>query len=217
MTKKWHVLKKVIDTGLVVIIRTEKINEIKKIAEACITGGAKAIELSYTMQNTSLLIEELVSHFKSEDVSIGAGTVLDSETARIAILSGAQYIVSPYINEQTIKLCNRYQVPCIPGAMTIEEVLKGMEFGGDIIKVFPSEVLGINMIKAIKAPIPQANLMPTGGVTPENVYDWIKAGAIAVGIGGSINKKAENNDFTGITKIVGEYLKRIKEAKSNSV
>ena len=123
------------------------------------------------------VIEALAEKYPNGEMLLGAGTVLDSETARIAILSGAAYIVSPSFNLETAKLCNRYRVPYIPGCMTINEVITAMEAGADIIKIFPADLFGPKIIKDIKGPLPQAKMMPTGGVDVDNVGEWIKAGA----------------------------------------
>jgi 2-dehydro-3-deoxyphosphogluconate aldolase/(4S)-4-hydroxy-2-oxoglutarate aldolase len=145
---------------------------------------------------------------------LGAGTVMDPETARIAILSGAQYVVSPYLNIDTVKLCNRYRIPVMPGAMTIKEVVEGMEAGADIIKIFPGELFGPRIIKAIKGPLPQAQLMPTGGVDLDNVQEWIKAGAAAVGAGSSLTSGAKTGDYASITRKAKEFVAKIKETRN---
>lgn len=146
---------------------------------------------------------------------LGAGTVLDSETARIAILSGANFIVSPGFNLDAAKLCNRYAVPYMPGCVTITEVLTAMEAGADIIKIFPADLFGPTIIKDIKGPLPHAKLMPTGGVDVSNVDKWIKAGAVAVGAGSSLTKGAKTGDYADITKTAKEFIARIKEARGN--
>ena len=138
---------------------------------------------------------------------------MDSETARIAILSGANYIVSPYFNADIVKTANRYRVACMPGAMSIKEVVEGMEAGADIIKVFPGELFGPKVIKAINGPIPYAKIMPTGGVTTENVGEWIKAGAVAVGAGGALTGGAKTGDYASITAKGKEFVAKIKEAR----
>ncbi len=210
MKTKWEVIKKITDSGLVVVVRADDASEAKKITEACLNGGAAAIEITYTVPGTTQVIEELVKEYKNE-ILIGAGTVLDPETARIALLSGAEYVVSPYLNEETLKLCNRYQVPCMPGVMTVEGVVKAMELGADILKVFPGEAYGPNIIKAIKGPLPQASLMPTGGVNLDNVGQWIKAGAVAVGVGGSLTASAKTGDYKSITLLAKQFVEKIKE------
>lgn len=212
MSNKWEVLKKIKDSGLVVVVRANDADEAKKITEACIKGGVAAIEITYTVPGATQVIEELSKEYQNE-IIIGAGTILDSETARIALLSGAEYVVSPYLNEETIKLCNRYQVPCMPGVMTVEGVVKAMELGADILKVFPGEAFGPNIIKAMKGPLPQSSLMPTGGVSLDNVGQWIKAGAVAVGAGGSLTASAKTGDYKTISLLAEQFVQKIKEAR----
>ncbi len=214
MSKKWEILNRLTASGLVVVVRAESADQANRITEACLEGGAAAIEITYTTPDASKVIEQLAKNYKPEDIIIGAGTVLDPETARIAILSGAQYVVSPHLNIQTLKLCNRYQVPCMPGIMTIEGAVEAMENGADIIKVFPGEAFGPKIIKAIKGPLPQANMMPTGGVSADNVGEWIKAGAVAVGAGGQLTAGAKTGDYESITKLAKEFVAKIKEARS---
>jgi len=144
---------------------------------------------------------------------LGAGTVLDPETARIAILAGAQFVVSPSLNPETARLCNRYQIPYMPGAATIREVIEAMECGAVIVKVFPGETLGPAFVKAVKGPLPQASLMPTGGVTLENVGEWIKAGSVAIGVGSNLTAGAKTGDFSSITHLARQFVEKIKEAR----
>jgi 2-dehydro-3-deoxyphosphogluconate aldolase / (4S)-4-hydroxy-2-oxoglutarate aldolase len=212
MSKKWKVIKKITDSGLVVVVRANDSDVAKKITEACLKGGAAAIEITYTVPRASQVIEELAKEYQNE-IIIGAGTVLDPETARIALLSGAEYVVSPHLNLETLKLCNRYQVPCMPGVMTVEGVVKAMEYGADILKVFPGEAFGPHIIKAIKGPLPQTSLMPTGGVRLDNVENWIKAGALAVGAGGSLTVSAKSGDYKTITSLAEQFVQKIKEAR----
>lgn len=199
--------------GLVAVIRAQSKEQALGIFEACLEGGVSAIELTFTVPGAHRIIEELSARYADSPLILGAGTVLDPETARIAILSGARYIVSPCLNEETVRLCNRYQVPVMPGAMTILEVVKAMEAGADIVKMFPGELLGPAMIKAILGPLPQARMMPTGGVSLENVGEWIRAGAVAVGVGGSLTKGAEQGDFARITETAKEFIRRIRDAR----
>ncbi len=201
------------DNGLVAVVRAESAEKAYRIFDACIEGGVAAIEITFTVPGAHKIIEDLASKYSSGDIILGAGTVLDQETARIAILAGAQYIVSPNVNVETIKLCNRYQVPSMPGAMTIKEILEGMEAGADIIKIFPGNLFGPAIIKSVLGPLPQAPMMPTGGVSLETVKDWIEAGAVAVGAGSSLTKGAKTGDYAAITETAREFLKRIKEAR----
>ena len=140
--------------------------------------------------------------------------LLDPETARIAILAGAKFVVSPAVNPNTARLCNRYQIPYMPGAATICEVIEAMECGADIVKVFPGEILGPAFVKAVKGPLPQANLMPTGGVSLENVALWINAGAVAIGVGGNLTAGAKTGDFDSITRLARQFVEKVKGARS---
>ena len=210
---KTQILRKIQDCGVVAVVRAKNGEQAKKVAAACIEAGIAGIEITYTVPGASQVIEELAKAYGGGEIIIGAGTVLDPETARIAILSGAQYIVSPSFNTETVRLCNRYQIASMPGAMTIKEVIDVMESGADVVKVFPGELYGPKIIKAIKGPIPQAPLMPTGGVSLDNVDEWIKAGAVAVGVGGSLTAGAATGDFASITKIGKEFVAKVKEAR----
>ena len=208
------VLTKICDSGVVAVVRAENGEKAKRIADACLEGGAPAIELTFTVPMAHKVIEELALTYQNGEMILGAGTVMDPETARIAILSGAQYVVSPYFNEETVRLCNRYRVPCMPGAMTIKEVVSAMEAGADIVKVFPGEAFGPKILKAIKGPVPQAKLMPTGGVDVNNVGEWIKAGASAVGAGSSLTAGAKTGDYKAITALAKEFIKKVQEARA---
>lgn len=208
------VLTKICDSGVVAVVRAENGEKAKRIADSCLEGGVPAIELTFTVPMAHKVIEELAKEYSGGEMILGAGTVMDSETARIAILSGAQYIVSPYFNAETVRLCNRYRVPCMPGAMTIKEVIEAMESGADIVKVFPGEAFGPKILKAIKGPVPQAKMMPTGGVDLSNVGEWIKAGAVAVGAGGSLTKGAKTGDYKAITETAKEFIAKVKEARA---
>lgn len=210
---KEKVITRICDAGIVAVVRAENADEAMRITDACMEGGVAAIELTFTVPGAHKVIEELAKKYSSDEIILGAGTVMDPETARTAILSGAEYIVSPYFSKETVKLCNRYRVPCMPGAMTIKEVVEAMEAGADIIKIFPGEAFGPKIIKAIKGPIPYAKMMPTGGVSVDNVGEWIKAGAVAVGAGGALTAGAKTGDYASITRIGKEFVQKIKEAR----
>ncbi len=211
---KLRILERVVSSGLVAVIRAESHEQAERIADACATGGVGAVEITYTVPGATGVIEHLSKKFAAGHIFLGAGTVLDPETARIAILAGAQFVVSPSLNPETARLCNRYQIPYMPGAATIAEVVAAMESGADIVKVFPGEILGPAFVKAVKAPLPQANLMPTGGVTLENVAAWIQAGSVAIGVGGNLTAGAKTGDYASITKLAKEFVQKIKEARA---
>lgn len=212
--KKEQVISEIQRVGIVAVVRAENAEKAIRIADACIEGGIPAIELTFTVPAAHHVIEELAKRYQNGEILLGAGTVMDPETARIAILSGAQYVVSPYFSEETVRLCNRYRVACMPGAMSIKEVVSAMEAGADIIKVFPGEAFGPKIIKAIKGPVPQAELMPTGGVDINNVGEWIRAGAVAVGAGSALTGGAKTGDYASITKLGREFVEKIKEARA---
>src|SRR5450631_1745845 len=212
---KLKVLEKIVASGLVAVVRAESSDQAARIAEACARGGVGAIEVTFTVPGAAEVIADLAKTYKSGEILIGAGTVLDPETARVSILAGAQFVVSPSLNASTARLCNRYQIPYMPGAGTIGEVVEAMECGADIVKVFPGEILGPAFVKAVAGPLPQASLMPTGGVTLENVEEWIKAGSVAVGVGGSLTAGAKRGDYQSITDLAKQFVDKIQKARGN--
>lgn len=212
--KKMNVLKALQECGVVAVVRGNTKETGVNIAKACIKGNVKAIEVTYTNKFANEIIRELSEDFKNqEDVVIGAGTVLDPETARLAILQGAEYIVSPSFNEKTATLCNRYKVPYIPGVMTINEIVSAHENGVDVIKLFPGSAFGPSYIKSVKGPLPYANVMVTGGVNIDNLDTWIKAGADLVGIGGELNTIGEEGKFDDITSICEKYIQKLNKVR----
>lgn len=212
MDKK-AVLQKITDCGVVAVVRAENEEQAMKIADACAQAGIAALEITFTVPGAADVIKALSKAYTNGEILVGAGTVMDPETARVAILSGAQYVVSPYLNQEVVRLCNRYQVACMPGAMTIKEVVECMEAGADIVKIFPGELFGPAIIKAIKGPIPYAPLMPTGGVSLDNAGEWIKAGSVAIGVGGSLTAPAKKGDYQAITEIGKQFVEKVRQAR----
>ena len=213
MIPKLDTLTRLTDAGLVAVVRAESADQALRIADALLAGGCPGIEVTFTVPGAHRVIEALAARYKPSELILGAGTVLDPETARIALLSGATYVVSPSLNPETVRLCNRYQIPVMPGAMTIRDVIEAMEAGADIIKLFPGEAFGPGIIKAIKGPLPHAPLMPTGGVDVHNVGEWIKAGAVAVGAGSSLIGGAKTGDYAAITRTAREFIEKIQAAR----
>lgn len=211
---KEKVLTRITEGGLVAVVRAESSEQALKIAEACVKGGVVGIEITFTVPGADQVIRDLAKVYKSGEMILGAGTVMDPETARIAILAGAQYVVSPYLNLDTVKMCNRYRVPCMPGAMSIKEVVEAMEAGADIIKIFPGELFGPKIIKSVLGPIPYAKLMPTGGVSVDNVGEWVKAGAVAVGAGSALIGGAKTGDYEAITQTAKQFIENINKARA---
>lgn len=186
MLRKGKILERLADIGIVAVVRGESVAEGVRISKACAKGGIPAMEVTYTVPGATEVIKALKEQDVNNEMIIGAGTVLDAATARIAILAGAEFIVSPAFDKETAKLCNLYQIPYMPGCMTITEMTTAMQYGADIIKLFPGSAFGPSFVKAVKAPLPQANIMPTGGVSLENMEEWFKNGVIAVGAGGKL-------------------------------
>ena len=216
--QKLEVLTKISDCGVVAVVRADTTEEAVRISEACVKGGILGIEVTFTIDNAEAVIKELAAFYANNaNVVLGAGTVLDAVTARIAILAGAQFIVSPCFDAETAKLCNLYQVPYMPGCMTITEMKQALEHGADIIKLFPGNAFGPEFIKAVKAPLPQVNIMPTGGVSLDNIGQWIQNGCVAVGVGGNLVAPAKTGNYEQITEIASQYVEKVKEARWVSV
>ncbi len=211
--QKIKTLQKIVEAGLVAVIRAETGDLAIKLVEACHKGGVGAIEITFTVHGAEGVIREIAHRYSDGEFVLGAGTVLDPETARIAMLAGAQYIVTPAVNEATVRICNRYQIPCIPGAMTVSEVIRAMECGVDVVKLFPGELFGPGAIRAIRGPLPQANLLPTGGVNLDNVSDWIAAGAVGVAVGGALTGAAKTGGMKAVTQTAQKFLEKIRAAR----
>ena len=213
--EKEIVIAKIKQQGVVSVVRGKNAEDGVKIADACIAGGVKAIEVAFTTPRAHETIRILVDKYKDDpDVVIGAGTVLDAVTARIAILEGAQFVVSPAFDLETVRLCNRYRVVCMPGTTTLNGVIAALEAGADIVKIFPGEIVGMGMVKAIKGPLPQAQIMPTGGVSVENIGEWLKAGCVAVGAGGSLTGAAKKGDFATVTEQAKKFVKAVAASRA---
>lgn len=212
--KRSQIINEIMESGVVAVIRAESEEQGVKIVDAVKAGGVKALEVTMTVPGAVDIIKELSKKYAGEDVIIGAGTVLDPETARACILAGAQYVVSPSLNVDTVKLCNRYKVPVMPGIMTIKDAIEALELGVDILKVFPGSAFGPSIISAFKGPVPQGDYMPTGGVSLSNVKDWIKAGAVAVGTGGELTRGAKTGDFGLVTETAKKFVEEVQKARS---
>ncbi len=215
MWRKLEHLNRIASTGIVLIIRTDSEQEALAVAEAAIQGGIRVLEITMSVPNALEIIRTLSQRYKGDNILIGAGTVMDGETARAAILAGAELLVSPQLNPDMLRVANRYQVITISGAYTPTEIVATLEAGADIVKLFPAETLGPAYVKAVTAPIPQAPLVPTGGVTPDNVHEWFQAGCIAVGVGSYITKAAQKDgDYSRVTTAAQEFLAAVASAKS---
>ena len=211
---KQDILNRLKASGFVAIIRSENAEKAIKISEACFVGGVKSLEVTFTVPKAEEAIAFLAQKYQDADVLIGAGTVLDVETAKLAVESGAKFIVSPYLCESVAKFCVEHEVPYFPGAMTLTEAVKCIEAGADVVKIFPGELFGPAIIKAFRGPLPNLQLMPTGGVSLENIHEWIAAGAVAVGVGGNLTAGAKTGDYELITKTASQYIEKLNQARN---
>ena len=214
--RKEQVLTRMKEDCLVAVVRAKNKEQGEKVIDAIVAGGINFIEITMTMDegNPVEFIQFMADKYRNNDkVVIGAGTVLDPETARAVILAGANYVVSPGLNVETIKLCNRYRVPMLPGVMSPTEAITALEAGCDIIKVFPGNVVGPGAISSFKGPLPQGDFMPSGGVDVDNVDKWIKAGACAVGTGSSLTKGAKTGEFAAVTAKAREFVDAVAAAR----
>jgi 2-dehydro-3-deoxyphosphogluconate aldolase/(4S)-4-hydroxy-2-oxoglutarate aldolase len=184
--KKEEVLSRIREIGLLPVLRAQSIDEAVALAEAIEAGGVRALEVTMTVPGALEVIRQLARETKGR-ILIGAGTVLDAETARACMLAGAEFIVSPALNLKTIEICRRYGVAVMPGALTPTEVVTAWEAGADVVKVFPCSSLGgASYLKALKGPLPQIELIPTGGVSLATAAEFLAAGAFALGVGGDL-------------------------------
>lgn len=216
MKDKVSNLKTLLDGGIIPVVRAKSTDDALRIADFIREGGINTIEITMTVPGAINVMQRLTEE-SGDEVLLGAGTVLDAETARCSILAGAEYIVSPCLNKDLIKMCKRYSKIAIPGAMTPTEILNAWEMGADIVKVFPAAQLGgPAYIKALKAPLPQILLDPTGGVSLDNVAEFMKAGAACVSVGSSlVDKRAvAEGKFEIITQRAKQFVRRIQEARA---
>ncbi|MCL1632890.1 bifunctional 2-keto-4-hydroxyglutarate aldolase/2-keto-3-deoxy-6-phosphogluconate aldolase [Sporolactobacillus sp. CPB3-1] len=196
MLQKAEVLSSLEKNGIVAVLRAESVNKAINISDALIEGGVKSIELTFSVPDADVAIKKLVAKYQNDpEVVIGAGTVLEAYSAHKAIFSGAKFIVSPTFDEETAGLCNLYEVPYIPGCMSVNEMKTAIKAGSEIVKLFPSNVVGPAFIKDVKAPLPQLEIMPSGGISLDNLEDWYKAGCRVIGVGGSLLKPATDFDI----------------------
>ena len=204
-------LQRVLDLGLVAIIRAPSGEKLLQVAEALYAGGIDVIEVTFTVPGIIDIIHQLRKSI-GDRVLLGAGTVLDPETARAAILAGAEFIVTPTVNANVIQLCRRYDKLVMAGGYTPTEILTAWEAGADIVKVFPADVGGPGYLKAIKGPLPQIRLLPTGGVDLTTIDSFVKAGACAVGLGSALVEKEAlaNGDMGRIQELASAYVAKMK-------
>lgn len=194
--------------GIVAVIRAKDHDEAKGYINACVNGGIKALELTYSIPNVVELINELRD---DERLILGVGSVLNAKMAEDAILAGATYVVSPGYNKEVNEVCKRLDTLYLPGCMTVSEIMNALENGNKMVKLFPGDVFGPKYVKAVKSPIPQAEIMPTGGVSIDNIDKWFEMGVSCVGVGSSLFNAGSLKD---IEKLAKEFVEKIKDVRS---
>lgn len=215
---KTEVIQQIRDTGIVPVVRATSADEAMRAIDAIREGGVSVLEITMTVPGAIGVIEQVSQRYGSE-VLVGAGTVLDAETARACILSGAQFIVSPALNLDTIACCRRYGVAIMPGALTPTEVVTAWTAGADFVKVFPAGAMGgASYLRALKAPLPQIELVPTGGVSLKTAADFIKAGASALGVGADLVdlKAIRDGQANVITERARQFVEIVREARAGN-
>ena len=213
--KREELLKKLTSVGVVSVVRADTPAKAVKIADAVITGGVKGIELAYTVPHADSVINDLVEKH-GNDALIGAGTVLDATSARLAIIAGAEFIVSPTFDIEVAKMCNLYQVPYVPGIFTPTEAQTALQYGSEVVKLFPGALATPMAITEFKGPFPYLNVMPSGGVNVDNLSDWIDAGAVVVGAGGGLVGPAKHDDYAAVSENAKAYMSAYNQATHNS-
>jgi 2-dehydro-3-deoxyphosphogluconate aldolase/(4S)-4-hydroxy-2-oxoglutarate aldolase len=205
-------LQRVLDCGIVAVVRFSDPGPLVNVVKALADGGVTVAEVTFTVPNALDVIREAKKQL-GDRVLLGAGTVLDPETARAALLAGAEFLVSPAVNLDVIKLCRRYDKLVMPGAFTPTEILAAWEAGADIVKVFPAEIVGPAFFRALRGPLPQVKLMPTGGVDLTTAAEFLKAGAVCLGVGSQLvdPKLVAAGDFTAITALARKYVEIVKQ------
>jgi len=214
MDRKQEVLNTIIESGVVAVIRADRSEELMHVAEALVKGGIVALEVTMTTPGAIDVIKAVATEM-GDKVLMGAGTVLDPETARAVILAGAEYVVTPTLKPATIEVCKRYSKVVVPGAFTPTEILTAWEHGADIVKVFPATAVGPKYLKDIKGPLPHIRLSPTGGVSLDNAGEFIRCGACCIAVGGNlVSKKAlAAKDWATITDTAKKFIEEVKKAR----
>jgi 2-dehydro-3-deoxyphosphogluconate aldolase/(4S)-4-hydroxy-2-oxoglutarate aldolase len=210
--RKEQIVEKLREIGLVPVLRAESEEQALGIASAIAAGGVTVLEITMTVPGAIRVMSRLTK--ERPDILIGAGTVLDAETARMCMLEGAQFVVSPALNLKTIEMCHRYSIPVLPGALTPTEVVTAWQAGADVIKVFPASALGgAKYLKSLKAPLPQVEMIPTGGVSLATAKEFLEAGSFALGVGADLvdTKAMAEGKPEKITESAKKYLEIVRE------
>jgi 2-dehydro-3-deoxyphosphogluconate aldolase/(4S)-4-hydroxy-2-oxoglutarate aldolase len=212
---KLEVLSRAQLCGIVAILRAPDGGQLADVAEALVAGGVDVLEVTFTVPQAHRVLETVAARL-GERIVLGAGTVLDPETARIAMLSGAEFIVTPVVQLDVIRMCRRYDKAIMPGALTPTEILTAWEAGADVVKMFPSDVTGPGYLKAVRGPLPQVRLMPTGGVNLETAAAFLKAGAWALGLGGSLveSEALAAGNLKRIETLARQYVEIVRATRA---
>jgi 2-dehydro-3-deoxyphosphogluconate aldolase/(4S)-4-hydroxy-2-oxoglutarate aldolase len=211
---KLQTLSTIHDSGAVLIVRLGDADTAERVAHAAVEGGFRALEITLSIPGAVGVITRLAATYASEGVAVGAGTVLDGHAAYDCISAGASFLVSPQLNPEMIRVANRYQVATISGAFTPTELLESAEAGADILKLFPTDGVGIPYAKSVLAPLAHLPVMPAGGVTTDNVSDWFAAGVVAVGVGSAVTKAWQpGGDFDKVVGAAQEFLAAVRSAR----
>jgi 2-dehydro-3-deoxyphosphogluconate aldolase/(4S)-4-hydroxy-2-oxoglutarate aldolase len=210
-------LRRVLDSGIVAVVRTPDSDQLVEVARALADGGVDVVEITMSVPNALEVLHQVRKEL-GERLLLGAGTVLDAETARAVILAGAEFVVAPTLNLDVIRLCRRYDKLMMPGAFTPTEILTAWEAGADIVKVFPADVVGPAFFKALRGPLPQVRLMPTGGVDLNTAADFLKAGACCLGIGGQLvePKAVAERNFDRIRNLARQYVAIVQHTRAQA-
>lgn len=209
-------LERLLNQGLIAVIRTDCPDQLDALVTTLFGAGIETIEITLTIPGALQAVERIAAQW-GDRILLGVGTVLDATTARLAILAGAKFIVSPCVDIPTIQMCHRYDVLAIPGGLTPTEILAAWDAGADIVKVFPSDVMGPDYFAAIRRPLPQIRMMPTGGITLDAIPKFIGAGACAIGAGGTLipADAVKNSDWPRIAELAKAFRQKISEARGN--
>jgi 2-dehydro-3-deoxyphosphogluconate aldolase/(4S)-4-hydroxy-2-oxoglutarate aldolase len=209
-----EILDRILRTGIVAVVRSAEGEVLVDVAEALVAGGVDIVEITFTVPKPLEVLERVADRLAGRAI-VGAGTVLDAETARAALLAGAQFVVTPVVSLPVIEICRRYGTVVASGAFTPTEVLAAWQAGADIVKIFPAEIGGPGHLKALRGPLPQIRLMPTGGVTLATAADFLQAGACALGVGGSLVEEAaiKARDFARITSLAQKFAEIVRTTR----
>lgn len=215
MTKP-EILSRLLSPGIIAILRADSSEHLLAVAEALLRGGVTAMEVTMTTPGALEIIGEVNRRFGAQ-ILMGVGSVLDPETARLAILAGAQFVVTPVVRPEVIRVCNRYSKPIACGALTPTEALLAHDSGADFVKIFPADQFGPSYIRNILAPLPMLQVVPTGGVTPENAGDFLAAGSVALGVGSSLVSKSvlEKGDWSELTRRAQRFVDAVQAARAS--